>query len=80
MLHRGSLKNLIKAKSPVRNEFADNSEWGQKITNLLNNHRIVTLGNEYAFVTLLHDGNGDVIVALGQAITGEQDVPDNQLK
>ncbi len=80
VLHRGSLKNLIKAKSPVQNEFADVVEWGLKITNLLSNHRIVTIGNEYAFVTLLHDGNGDVIVALGKAITGEQDVPDDQPK
>lgn len=74
VLHRGSLKNLIKAKNAVQNEFADVVEWGQKIANLLNNHRIVTLGNEYAFVTLLHDGNGEVKVALGQAIADQQDV------
>src|SRR5690606_18389345 len=80
VLHRGSLKNLIKAKNPVQNEFADVVEWGQKIANLLNNHRIVTLGNEYAFVTSLHDGNGDVMVALGQAITGEQDTSDDGTK
>lgn len=77
VLHRGSLKNLIRAKNPVQDEFADVVEWGQKIANLLNNHRIVTLGNEYAFVTLLQDGNGDVMVALGQTVNGEQDVQED---
>lgn len=64
----------------VAHRALDIVEWGQKIANLLNSHRMVTLGKEYAFVRLLHDGSGDVMVALGQAITGEQDLPDDQAK
>ena len=69
ILHRGSLKNLVKANEPVENEFAEVVDWGQKLANLLNNHRIVTLGNEWTFVTLLQDGNGDVKCVLGKAET-----------
>lgn len=74
VLHRGSLKNLVKAEEPVENEFVEVVDWGQKLANLLNNHRIVTLGNEWAFITLLKDGNGNVKCALGQAANPEPDL------
>lgn len=47
VLHRGSLKNLIKAKAPVENQFAEVVEWGQKISNTASssdNHRWPGMG------------------------------------
>jgi len=76
VLHRGSLKKLLKAKSPVQHNFTDLQEWGQKILNLLSNHRIVTVDRRLAFICLLQNGDGDVQVALGEAAT---DTPDPRL-
>jgi len=72
VLHRGHVKKLLKAKNPVQKNFLDLQEWGQKIINLLNNHRIVTFDRRLAFICMLEDGNGDVKVALGEAPSPEQ--------
>lgn len=68
VLHRGSLKKLLTSKTPLQNNFADLQDWGQRIMNLLNNHRIITQDGKLAFICMLEDGNGNVVVALGEAV------------
>ena len=65
ILHRGSLKNLVKAKSPVQTTFADLDDWGRKISNLLSNHRIMRQDRKFVFITLLAHGP-EVQVAIGE--------------
>ncbi len=76
ILHRGHLKKLLKAQSPVQKNFVDLQEWGQKIINLLNNHRIVTVDRRLAFICMLEDVNGNVNVALGEAPTDQAPEPE----
>lgn len=69
VLHRGNLKKLIKHRTPVQHTFDEVNIWGQKILNLLSNHRIVTLDRRLTFVTFLqvNDLGGVVQVALAEA-------------
>jgi hypothetical protein len=67
ILHRGTLKRLIKEKEPVQNSFSDLNEWGQKISNLLSNHRIISFDRQTTFVTLLAHGE-EVQVVIGHVI------------
>ena len=53
VLHKGSLKLLIKERTPVQRNFSDLSEWGQKLANLLNNHRIISNDRQIAIITFL---------------------------
>lgn len=69
LLHRGTLKNLLKQRNPVQSNFADVNNWGQKLLNLLSNHRILRNNRHQVFVTFLqvNDMNGDVVVAIAEA-------------
>ena len=68
VLHRGTLKRLIKPKNPVQNNFADLNEWGQKLLNLLSNHRIISFDRNTAFIALLGHGE-DVQVVIGASVS-----------
>ena len=74
ILHRGSLKSLIKERTPVQRNFSDLSEWGQKLANLLNNHRIISIDRQIALITFLshkeslaHEAG--VFVFIGEAVS-----------
>jgi hypothetical protein len=69
VLHRGSLKKLLKPTNPIQNTFLDLQDWGQRIANLLNNHRIITLDRTQVIVCQLSDGSDKVNVALGEALS-----------
>ena len=71
ILHRGSLKSLVKEKNPVQNDFADVNEWGTKLMNLLSNHRIIRADRQIAFITLLAFGP-DVQVVISEATPAGQ--------
>jgi hypothetical protein len=68
VLHRGNLKQLLKANNPIQHHFSNLQDWGQQIGNLLNNHRIITLDRNQAIVCQLGDGSGIVNVVLGEAL------------
>ena len=67
-LHKGNLKRLVRQNDPVQANFADVSEWGQKIMNLLSNHRMIRKDRQIAFITMLANGEGNVQVEIGEAI------------
>lgn len=68
VLHRGSLKKLLNANNPIQHNFSDLKDWGQRIANLLNNHRIITLDRTQAIVCQLSDGSSNVNIVLGDAL------------
>lgn len=70
-LHKGGLKKLLKARNPVQKNFLDLQEWGQKILNLLSNHRIITIDQRLVFVCILENANGSVQVVLGEPPASE---------
>ena len=67
-LHKGNLKRLVRQNNPVQSKFLDVSEWGQKIMNLLSNHRMIRKDRKIAFITMLANGEGNVQVEIGEAI------------
>lgn len=70
ILHRGTLKSLVKAQNPVQINFGELNDWGQKILNLLGNHRIVRQDQQLAFIAFLQSDaiGGEVQVILGEAV------------
>ena len=69
ILHRGDLKRVLKKQNPVQNTFLDLNDAGQKILNLLSQHRIITVDGKLAFIAFLQDdaAGGEVRVVLGEA-------------
>jgi hypothetical protein len=64
-LHRGSLKKLLSAKTPVRTNFPDLLAFGQKIWNLLGHHVISRLSGSPLICVLKNlDNNNRVEVSL----------------
>lgn len=56
VLHRGSVRGLIKPQMPHQGNFPDVEPWAQKILNLLSVHRIVRIGNQFVFIARLDEG------------------------
>ncbi len=69
VLHRGSLKSLGRPEQHPEVAFRDVTEWGQKILNLLSNHRIKSASGLQALIAFLQvdDLGGAVQVAIGEA-------------
>jgi hypothetical protein len=63
ILHSGTLKSLLKEGDLFETSFSDVREWGQKLSNLLSNHRIVNLDRRFALVVLLANGSTGVTSA-----------------
>jgi hypothetical protein len=61
VLHKGTLDRLISPK-PLRMDYADIMDWGQKILNLLSSHRISRVGGHFHFLVFLEhrDSGGNV--------------------
>ncbi|MEO8241623.1 MAG: hypothetical protein ABI832_04880 [bacterium] len=73
ILHRGSLKRLVKEQNPVQKDFSDLNQWGQKILNLLSNHRILRENRRQVIVTFLQvdDLSGTVQVVIAETPDAE---------
>lgn len=70
ILHRGSIKALMKAKPmPVQNRFDDIVMWGKKIIALLQEHRIMFAdGRRIYYIALkAEQTNGDVLIVFAEA-------------
>jgi hypothetical protein len=67
ILHKGSLKKLVKPRNPLQIHFADIEEWGKKISNLLTSHSILSVDQQTVWIALLASA-GDVQVVYGTAI------------
>jgi hypothetical protein len=69
VLHKGSLRNLIRPKSPTQTNFPDINMWGQKMLNLLSAHRISRVGSAFHFLTFLEveDRGGNVQVSIAES-------------
>ncbi|MEH2570085.1 hypothetical protein [Bradyrhizobium sp. AZCC 2289] len=65
ILHKGSLRRLAKGQSSAECTIERAVHWGQKIVNLINQHRIGLIGNNH-IVCALADGGGQVSVSFAQ--------------
>lgn len=66
ILHKGSLARLEKGSSSAECTTERAVHWGQKIVNLINQHRIGLVDNNH-IVCALSDGTGQVSVSFAQA-------------
>jgi hypothetical protein len=65
ILHKGSLSRLAKGRNPAECTIERALHWGQKIVNLINQHRIGLVGNNF-IICALADGSGSVSVSFAQ--------------
>jgi hypothetical protein len=72
VLHRGSLRAVLRERNPIQSNFADLSGAAQKLLNLLSSHRVITSDRKLAFLAFLKDSavNGGVRVILAEAQEG----------
>jgi len=68
ILHRGSLKNLLKAKNPLQNSFPDEARIAQEFRNLLAGHRISLLDGEFQLICLFGLANDPVTAVMAKAL------------
>jgi len=70
VLHKGSIKKLLSAKSPIETKYDDIKEWRRKIVRLLNEHYIFSLSGLTGFICLMEnpDDGGHVQVAYTEAV------------
>jgi len=68
VLHKGSLRKLIKPKSPLQINFPEINQVGQKVLNLLSVHTISRIGGRFHFLTFLEAAqvNGNVLVSIAE--------------
>jgi hypothetical protein len=65
ILHKGSLSRLAKGRNSVECSKERALHWGQKIVNLINQHRIGLVGNNHLLCALA-DASGRVVTSFAQ--------------
>jgi hypothetical protein len=65
VLHKGSLRNLLRPNEVTAEGLGGVRKWGQKLVNLINQHRIGLIGGNH-IVCALKDQNGNVNVSFAQ--------------
>lgn len=69
VLHKGSIKKLLSAKSPIETKYEDIRQWREKIGRLLNEHYIFNLSGLTGFICLMaNPDDGNVQVASTEAV------------
>jgi len=73
ILHKGSLKKLLRRNMPFETKFTDVKGWTQKIIGLLDQHTIMMLSGNTIFISQMNglSLNKDVHVALAKASIGD---------
>lgn len=72
VLHKGSLKKLLKAKNPTQLSFPEIQDHLQMIVNLLDSHIISLIGGNTILCLLEPAGSGSVQVAYAEPVDGER--------
>lgn len=74
MLHRGSVRNLLKGQFPTQYNFPEIAAKGQRILDLLSNHILVMKSGDAMFVCMLANAedNNNVQVAIAETPPGER--------
>lgn len=69
VLHKGSIKKLLSAKSPVETKYEDIQRWREKVVRLLHEHYIFSLSGLTGFICLMaNPDDGNVQVAHTEAV------------
>jgi hypothetical protein len=71
VLHKGSLRRLLNSRNafPDKESYQDIIEWGQKLLNLLSQHRISRIGRRFHILAALQvdDVGGSVQIAVAES-------------
>jgi hypothetical protein len=71
VLHKGNFERLVSPRKPLPKDYSykDIQEPGQKLINLLNNHRISRVGREFHLIVFLQSSNhgGGVQIAIAKS-------------
>lgn len=69
VLHKGSIKKLLSAKSPIETKYEDIQRWREKVVRLLHEHYIFSLSGLNGFICLMaNPDDGNVQVAHTEAV------------
>jgi hypothetical protein len=66
-LHRGNVKKLLSAKTPLQTNFPEIGNWCNKIIALLDNHHIASVDNRFHFFCIMGQHGQPVSVAIAES-------------